>query len=197
MCETTKKYEFDEERFRKSELERTEKFDKEREEGCKNPFTENDVLKMADEDDYIGFLKTVAYVFELDFNLVHELANRDYLWRPKICKNYVNYVQWLTIGIDCSRDPINETLSYLFTQKDPEYDEPYCHNDNEVKLIKTHYVDIFSDYASCDEYLEAVSKRLWKDKDYIKTSYEYLFKRACIRLKTFYENDSRFNKVVS
>ena len=142
-------------------------------------FSETDVLKKADENDYQGFLKTLSYVFDVDFKLIHNLANLDYLWRPPITNN-VNYIQWLTCEPEHYREPITETLSYLFDKGDAVYNDPYNYSDKAKLLIQKHLVKIIDKYNSVDNYFEKVSERLWKDKNFLKTHHDYYY---CISIK--------------
>jgi hypothetical protein len=132
--------------------------------------TYNDLLQKADWEDHKMFCGALACVFDIDPLIIGRIGNLDYLWRPAINENDVNYIQWLTLSPDI-RDPIQEILSYLFWKTDPVYYERYNKTDKEKDRIRLHMVKIIEKYGTIDKYFECVSTNLWKKSDYIRVNY--------------------------
>jgi hypothetical protein len=131
--------------------------------GIENPFTEIDVLRRANIEDYTGFLKTIAYMFDVNYVLVEDLSNYDKLWRPFIEKyDAVNYIQWLTLECD-RQDPVYEMLNFLM--------KPRKDSNSFYELTKKHKEYVLTKYSTYDNYFEEISTRLWKSPDYIKENY--------------------------
>ena len=135
-------------------------------------FTLEQTLLTA-SDDYQKFTATLALVFDVDCELVANLANYDYLSRPKMEPN-VNYAQWLT-GTPDERNPIAELLSYLFTKTDDVWDEPFLFTERELVLRKLHLNKIKT-YGNATHYFRACSEKLLKEEDYLEKQYFYYIK---------------------
>jgi hypothetical protein len=135
------------------------------------PFTYNDVVQRAtDEDDYVSFYRTLAYVFDCDYRIIYEIGNRDYLWKPAITQP-VNYLQWIMLEPN-RRDPIYEVLSGLFYDKHWDDHDDYEWDDETSGLTAEHRSRVKE--LTFKLYFEECSIRLWRDKNYLVEMYGYL-----------------------
>ena len=111
------------------------------------------VLNKASYNDYEGFLRTLAHVFEADYKLVEKLSNYDYLWRPDIPESTnVNYIQWLNLECE-ERCPIEMMFAQLFGSHDPYYFEPFEFTKEEKIMISDHSVRMCAKYKTMLNYL--------------------------------------------
>ena len=134
--------------------------------------TENDLLQKCDVDNFKNFTGAMMLIFDLDPEILYNLSQMDYLWRPTTDKGYTaNYIQWLTFS-DCEeRDPIEEIFSYLYRNGDAHWNEPYCFSERDIELRKQHLEKIELKYGGLDSYLKIVSNKLWQDSYYLRDNY--------------------------
>ena len=101
--------------------------------------------------------------------LKYEICNRDLLWIPtnRSKKSLKNYFQLASEDTD-ERDPIDETVSYLFSECEPHYREPYDFSDVEDAERKMFYTHILERYANPTVYLHRVSTMLWKNENALR-----------------------------
>jgi hypothetical protein len=160
------------------------------------PMTNEDLLQKADYNDVGRFIGTIINIFDVDERIVIKLIESNYLHRPKMGNDIINFIQWITSpNKNEESDVVTAILSYLFSVFDPINDEEYQHSDLDRRLINTHLCKIITKYEDTkniplyfveqyyesrklDGYFEVVSERLWKDPKYLHRTHAYYRERA-------------------
>lgn len=158
--------------------------------------TNADLLQKADYGDIGRFAGTISNIFDLDPMIVGRVMNLDYLRRPIIGTDKVNYIQWITLeDKSTEHEPIDAILSYLFCVSDSHLDKEYMYSDSERRRINTHLFKIVTNYEDTknipygfveqyygsmklDRYFEIVSEKLWKDSKFLHGHYAFHRERA-------------------
>ncbi len=134
--------------------------------------TYDDLLKRADPNDHIGFVTSVALVFDVCPRLIAHLCNLDYLCSPSINGTTgVNYIQWITIRYK-GLGSVFETLAFLFANKDDKL-EPDELEKEKIRLKHEHLEKILTKHGSAENYFRYVANRLWKDEEVFIQTYDY------------------------
>ena len=139
------------------------------------------------------YSNVISLAFDIpdkSYILVDGLIDRDLLWLPisfvnpkekDINSNPVryNYFQLYSAETLYSINPINNILSYLFTEKDYFYGESYEFNLEELKARDFFYRHIGCKYKDANQYVLRVKRVLFMDqpkKDFWISSIEKVFK---------------------
>lgn len=135
-----------------------------------------DLLEIVDPENFEKFTGSLMVIFDVDPEILMDLANYDYLWRPEIHEKgfSLNYIQQLTSDKNGNfRCPINELFSFLFTNTEPYCNEKYIFTQRQKTLRIEHLKKIMTKYGGVKKYFEEVSKRLWRDDNYLSENWPY------------------------
>ena len=118
------------------------------------------------ETKYGRFCRALAIGFDVDEELIDEIANRDFLEMPdeKKSEMKVNYFQLASCETE-EHDPIQEISNYLFNSTETRYhDEPYGFSKKEIALRKKFHVMMKKKYSSKKHYYKRVARVLFMKK---------------------------------
>ena len=131
----------------------------------------NDTLMRCDPDNIKNFGGALMLIFDIDPEVIYQLANRDFYVIPYIdSDDGINYIQWITQKPN-DLDPIEAIISYLYRERDSFIYESYEFDRHEIELRKIHMEKVENQYGGLENYLSTVSERLWKNPNYLKDNY--------------------------
>ena len=124
-----------------------------------------DLLLPVEDEDREKFYQALSLAFDVDPKIIRHIGDRDHLEFPDYGKTRdgikPNFFQMINYPTE-EQDVIGNVLHYLFCDKDMNWGEEYEFSPEEKKLRKEFHLRRKQKYASRREYLDWVTKMLFR-----------------------------------
>lgn len=134
------------------------------------------------------FLDAMSLAFDInDHNFMNSLQDQDWLDVPSVGNKRYNYFQLAMFGKPDRNEPVPTIFCYLFTDMEPNSDEPWDFSESEAKARPQFHQKLRVTYVDAAEYLARVEYMLFLAKGdldkYLSWVYDAVWNREALERK--------------